>query len=56
MAELADEAIDMLVEFWKGMPMHGEVEIISLGGAIGPENLFQMNYNITPAGDAGTGR
>jgi FAD/FMN-containing dehydrogenase len=34
-AELADEAIDSLVEFWKDMPMHGEVEIIGLGGAIG---------------------
>ncbi len=33
-AELADEAIDTLVEFWKDMPMHGEVEIIGLGGAI----------------------
>ena len=34
-AELAGEAIDALVEFWKDMPMHGEVEIIGLGGAIG---------------------
>jgi FAD/FMN-containing dehydrogenase len=34
-AELADEAIDTLVSFWKDMPMHGEVEIIGLGGAIG---------------------
>jgi len=34
-AELADEAIDTLVDFWKDMPMHGEVEIIGLGGAIG---------------------
>jgi FAD/FMN-containing dehydrogenase len=33
-AELADEAIDILVAFWKDMPMHGEVEIIGLGGAI----------------------
>jgi FAD/FMN-containing dehydrogenase len=32
---LADEAIDRLVEFWKDMPMGGEVEIIGLGGAIG---------------------
>jgi FAD/FMN-containing dehydrogenase len=31
---LADEAIDKLVEFWKDMPMGGEVEIIGLGGAI----------------------
>jgi FAD binding domain/Berberine and berberine like len=39
-AELADEAIDTLVDFWKDMPMEGEVEIIGLGGAIGdvPEN------------------
>jgi FAD/FMN-containing dehydrogenase len=34
-SELADEAIDTLVDFWKDMPMHGEVEIIGLGGAIG---------------------
>jgi FAD/FMN-containing dehydrogenase len=34
-SELADEAIDTLVSFWKEMPMHGEVEIIGLGGAIG---------------------
>jgi len=33
--ELAAEAIDRLVDFWKDMPMHGEVEIIGLGGAIG---------------------
>jgi FAD/FMN-containing dehydrogenase len=33
-AELADEAIDILVGFWRDMPMHGEVEIIGLGGAI----------------------
>ncbi len=32
---LADEAVDKLVEFWKDMPMGGEVEIIGLGGAIG---------------------
>jgi len=32
--ELADEAVDRLVEFWKDMPMHGETEIINLGGAI----------------------
>jgi FAD/FMN-containing dehydrogenase len=32
---LADEAIDTLVAFWTDMPMHGEVEIIGLGGAIG---------------------
>ena len=34
-AELTGEAIDTLVGFWKDMPMHGEVEIIGLGGAIG---------------------
>jgi FAD/FMN-containing dehydrogenase len=34
-AELADGAIDALVEFWTQMPMAGEVEIIGLGGAIG---------------------
>lgn len=33
--ELAEEAIDKLVDFWVDMPMHGEVEIIGLGGAIG---------------------
>jgi FAD/FMN-containing dehydrogenase len=33
-SELADEAIDRLVEFWKNMPMGGEVELIGLGGAI----------------------
>ncbi len=34
-SELAGEAIDRLVAFWKDMPMGGEVEIIGLGGAIG---------------------
>ena len=34
-SDLADEAIDTLVAFWKDMPMHGEVELIGLGGAIG---------------------
>jgi hypothetical protein len=34
-ADLADEAIDKLVAFWRDMPMDGEVEIIGLGGAIG---------------------
>jgi hypothetical protein len=34
-ADLADEAVDALVDFWKDMPMEGEVEIIGLGGAIG---------------------
>jgi FAD/FMN-containing dehydrogenase len=34
-SDLADEAIDTLVAFWEDMPMHGEVEIIGLGGAIG---------------------
>ena len=34
-ADLADEAIDKLVGFWRDMPMEGEVEIIGLGGAIG---------------------
>jgi hypothetical protein len=33
-ADFADEAIDRLVDFWKDMPMQGEVEIIGLGGAI----------------------
>jgi FAD/FMN-containing dehydrogenase len=31
---LTDEAIDVLVDFWKDMPMGGEVEILGLGGAI----------------------
>ena len=34
-ANLAGEAADTLVDFWKDMPMEGEVEIIGLGGAIG---------------------
>jgi hypothetical protein len=34
-SELADDAIDLLVDFWNDMPMNGEVEIIGLGGAIG---------------------
>jgi FAD/FMN-containing dehydrogenase len=34
-SELADQAVEDLVAFWKDMPMHGEVEIIGLGGAIG---------------------
>ena len=33
--DLAPEAIDALVTFWKDMPMEGEIEIIGLGGAIG---------------------
>lgn len=33
-ATLANEAIDKLVDFWKDMPMEGEIEIIGLGGAI----------------------
>jgi FAD/FMN-containing dehydrogenase len=33
-SQLSDEAIDVLYDFWKDMPMHGEVEIIGLGGAI----------------------
>jgi hypothetical protein len=35
--ELADEAIDKLVDFWQAMPpgLGGEVEILGLGGAIG---------------------
>lgn len=32
---LAPEAIDRVVDFWKTMPMGGEIEIIGLGGAIG---------------------
>jgi FAD/FMN-containing dehydrogenase len=65
-SELADEAIDTLVEFWKDMPMHGEVEIIGLGGAIGdvPEDatafsnrqyLLWLNFAMAwndPANDA----
>jgi FAD/FMN-containing dehydrogenase len=31
---LADDAIETLVDFWRDMPMGGEVEIIGLGGAI----------------------
>jgi FAD/FMN-containing dehydrogenase len=31
---LSDEAIDVLYDFWKDMPMGGEIEIIGLGGAI----------------------
>jgi FAD/FMN-containing dehydrogenase len=34
-SDLAGEAIQTLVAFWKDMPMEGEVEIIGLGGAIG---------------------
>ena len=34
-AALAADAIDKLVDFWRDMPMEGEVEIIGLGGAIG---------------------
>lgn len=33
--ELTDDAIDILVDYWKDMPMHGEIEVIGLGGAIG---------------------
>jgi FAD/FMN-containing dehydrogenase len=43
-ADLAGDAIDRLVDFWKDMPMEGEVEIIGLGGAIGdvaePDTAF----------------
>ena len=43
-ADLADDAIDALVGFWRDMPMEGEVEIIGLGGAIGdvaePDTAF----------------
>jgi FAD/FMN-containing dehydrogenase len=37
LTELADEAIDKLVDFWRAMPpgLGGEVEILGLGGAIG---------------------
>jgi hypothetical protein len=31
---LPDEAIDILVEFFRDMPMGGEIEILGLGGAI----------------------
>jgi hypothetical protein len=34
LTELAGEAIDRLVAFWKEIPMQGEIEIIGLGGAI----------------------
>jgi FAD/FMN-containing dehydrogenase len=34
-AELTDRPIELLVDFWREMPMNGEVEIIGLGGAIG---------------------
>src|SRR6266568_1500799 len=65
-ADLADEAIDKLVDFWKDMPMEGEVEIIGLGGAIGdvPEDaaafsnrgyLLWLNFAMRwddPANDA----
>ncbi|MCU1682874.1 MAG: hypothetical protein JWQ81_3613 [Amycolatopsis sp.] len=49
--DLADEAIDTLVEFWKDMPMRGEVELIGLGGAIGdvPEDataFSNRNYSL----------
>ena len=44
LADLTDDAIDLLVGFWQDMPMQGEVEIIGLGGAIGdvaePESAF----------------
>ena len=33
--QLSHEAIDVIHEFWKDMPMGGEIEIIGLGGAIG---------------------
>jgi len=66
-ANLADEAIDTLVDFWKDMPMEGEVEIIGLGGAVGdvPEGatafsnrgyLLWLNFAMRwddPANDAG---
>jgi FAD/FMN-containing dehydrogenase len=34
LAGLPDEAIDILVDFFRDMPMGGEVEILGLGGAI----------------------
>ena len=66
-ADLADEAIDTLFDFWQDMPMEGEVEIIGLGGAIGdvPEAdtafsnrgyLLWLNFAMRwddPADDAG---
>jgi FAD/FMN-containing dehydrogenase len=66
-AELTDEAIDILVDFWKDMPMQGEVEIIGLGGAVTdvPEEatafsnrqyLLWLNFAMRwddPADDAG---
>ena len=33
--QLSHEAIDVIYDFWKDMPMGGEIEIIGLGGAIG---------------------
>jgi FAD/FMN-containing dehydrogenase len=66
-ADLSDDAIDTLVDFWKDMPMEGEVEIIGLGGAIGdvpePDTAFSnrgyllwLNFAMRwddPADDAG---
>src|SRR6266699_2782125 len=66
-ADLADDAIDTLVAFWRDMPMEGEVEIIGLGGAIGdvaePDTAFSnrgyllwLNFAMRwddPADDAG---
>ena len=34
LAELSDEAIDVLVAFWRDMDMDGEVELFHLGGAV----------------------
>ena|ERR1022692_3958702 len=53
-SDLADEAIDTLVAFWKDMPMHGEVEIIGLGRATGdvPEDATAFSnrqYYSAPA-------
>jgi hypothetical protein len=46
LSDLADEAIDRLVAFWKDMPMHGEVEILGLGGAIGDVPEDQRSRDI----------
>jgi FAD/FMN-containing dehydrogenase len=57
---LPDEAIDILVEFFRDMPMGGEVEILGLGGAIDdvPEDgsafsnrQYQMWLNFAMAWD-----
>ncbi len=60
LSALTDEAIDILVEFFREMPMGGEVEILGLGGAIDdvPEDdsafsnrQYQMWLNFAMAWD-----